>query len=158
MDWKEKILLKHLVVFFQWRFWKQKMSTMLFEFTLNSCSLLKAYGPWISSLKKYENVQTLSKQSEWLWYFILQVSRDLGKLYSEMIFVQGYVHCDPHPGNVLVNKTKKGTQIVLLDHGLYQVYDFTDTLTVFELMGNYCINIGATCRWHLFLMDKNPYF
>lgn len=52
---------------------------------------------------------------------ILQVSRDLGKLYSEMIFVNGYVHCDPHPGNVLVNKTTQGTQIVLLDHGLYQV-------------------------------------
>ena len=52
---------------------------------------------------------------------LFQVSRDLGKLYSEMIFVQGYVHCDPHPGNVLVNKTKRGTQIVLLDHGLYQV-------------------------------------
>ncbi|VDI72626.1 aarF domain-containing kinase, partial [Mytilus galloprovincialis] len=29
-----------------------------------------------------------------------EVSRDLGKLYSEMIFVHGYVHCDPHPGNV----------------------------------------------------------
>ena len=39
-----------------------------------------------------------------------------------MIFVHGYVHCDPHPGNVLVNKTKQGnTEIVLLDHGLYQV-------------------------------------
>ncbi|KAL5008761.1 hypothetical protein ScPMuIL_014342 [Solemya velum] len=37
-----------------------------------------------------------------------------------MIFVQGYVHCDPHPGNVLVKKTKHGPQIVLLDHGLYQ--------------------------------------
>ncbi|WAR18693.1 ADCK1-like protein [Mya arenaria] len=49
-----------------------------------------------------------------------EVSRDLGKLYSEMIFVNGYVHCDPHPGNVLVNKTNQGTQIVLLDHGLYQ--------------------------------------
>ena len=46
----------------------------------------------------------------------------MGKLYSEMIFVHGYVHCDPHPGNVLVNKTKQGnTEIVLLDHGLYQV-------------------------------------
>ena len=41
-----------------------------------------------------------------------------------MIFVQGYVHCDPHPGNVLVNKTDEGTQIVLLDHGLYQVHFF----------------------------------
>lgn len=50
------------------------------------------------------------------------VSRKLGKLYSEMIFVNGYIHCDPHPGNVLVHKSpSKGTQIVLLDHGLYQV-------------------------------------
>lgn len=48
------------------------------------------------------------------------VTRKLGILYSEMIFVQGYVHCDPHPGNVLVNRTAQGTQLVLLDHGLYQ--------------------------------------
>lgn len=44
-------------------------------------------------------------------------------MYSEMIFVNGFVHCDPHPGNVLVRKCP-GTgkvEIVLLDHGLYQV-------------------------------------
>ncbi|XP_035665840.1 aarF domain-containing protein kinase 1-like [Branchiostoma floridae] len=50
-----------------------------------------------------------------------EVTRNLGKLYSEMIFVQGFIHCDPHPGNVLVRKTAdSGTEIVLLDHGLYQ--------------------------------------
>ncbi|XP_078674632.1 aarF domain-containing protein kinase 1-like [Branchiostoma floridae x Branchiostoma belcheri] len=50
-----------------------------------------------------------------------EVTRNLGKLYSEMIFVQGFIHCDPHPGNVLVRKTENsGTEIVLLDHGLYQ--------------------------------------
>lgn len=53
----------------------------------------------------------------------------MGMIYSRMIFSHGFVHCDPHPGNVLVNpvgeKTKKTKdrefQIVLLDHGLYQV-------------------------------------
>ncbi|XP_025065757.1 uncharacterized aarF domain-containing protein kinase 1 isoform X3 [Alligator sinensis] len=53
----------------------------------------------------------------------LKLSRNLGKLYSEMIFVNGFVHCDPHPGNVLVKKcpvTGKA-HIILLDHGLYQV-------------------------------------
>lgn len=52
-----------------------------------------------------------------------QVSRHLGKIYSEMIFVKGFVHCDPHPGNVLVRKHPDTgeAQIVLLDHGLYQV-------------------------------------
>ncbi|XP_001630201.2 aarF domain-containing protein kinase 1 [Nematostella vectensis] len=49
-----------------------------------------------------------------------EVSRKLGELYSEMIFVTGYVHCDPHPGNVLVRKDCNGSvEIVLLDHGLY---------------------------------------
>lgn len=39
-----------------------------------------------------------------------------------MIFINGYVHCDPHPGNVLVNKAEDGrVSIVLLDHGLYLV-------------------------------------
>jgi aarF domain-containing kinase len=42
--------------------------------------------------------------------------------FSAMIFSWGHVHCDPHPGNVLVrpnpaNKSKP--QIVIIDHGLY---------------------------------------
>ncbi|XP_041071263.1 aarF domain-containing protein kinase 1 isoform X3 [Carcharodon carcharias] len=51
-----------------------------------------------------------------------EISRNLGKLYSEMIFVNGFVHCDPHPGNVLVRKSTQTNkaEIVLLDHGLYQ--------------------------------------
>ena len=51
----------------------------------------------------------------------VQVMRKLGRLYSEMIFVQGYIHCDPHPGNLLIRPSTTGTEIVLLDHGLYQV-------------------------------------
>ncbi|ETE68194.1 putative aarF domain-containing protein kinase 1, partial [Ophiophagus hannah] len=55
------------------------------------------------------------------------ISRNLGKIYSEMIFVNGFVHCDPHPGNVLVRKcpTTGKSHIILLDHGLYQ--DLTDS-------------------------------
>ena len=56
-----------------------------------------------------------------------------GQMYSKMIFDDGYVHCDPHPGNVLVNKgILGGTEIVLLDHGLYTQlnnkfrYDYAD--------------------------------
>lgn len=39
---------------------------------------------------------------------------------SSMIFSHGFVHCDPHPGNILVRQhpTRPGDhQIVLLDHG-----------------------------------------
>lgn len=57
------------------------------------------------------------------WYgWISQVAHKLGLLYSEMIFVNGYVHCDPHPGNILVRRNpQNGVEIVFLDHGLYQV-------------------------------------
>lgn len=53
-----------------------------------------------------------------------------------MIFVNGFVHCDPHPGNVLVRK-HPGTgraEIVLLDHGLYQVEEAFFTQPVHGLV------------------------
>jgi aarF domain-containing kinase len=54
--------------------------------------------------------------------FISQVCDKIGEAYSEMIFRHGYVHCDPHPGNILVrNNPDTGVEIVLLDHGLYAV-------------------------------------
>lgn len=42
-------------------------------------------------------------------------------LFAHQIFVSGFVHCDPHPGNILVrnNPNNNQTQIVILDHGLY---------------------------------------
>ncbi len=51
-----------------------------------------------------------------------QISLKLGRMYSEMIFLRGFIHCDPHSGNVLVRPGSDGqAQIVLLDHGLYKV-------------------------------------
>lgn len=63
---------------------------------------------------------------------MVQVMRKLGRLYSEMIFVQGYIHCDPHPGNLLVRPSVNGTEIVLLDHGLYQVHVHSSSSCVFH--------------------------
>uniref|UniRef100_A0A6G1SCL8 Putative aarF domain-containing protein kinase 1 n=1 Tax=Aceria tosichella TaxID=561515 RepID=A0A6G1SCL8_9ACAR len=48
-----------------------------------------------------------------------QLTRRLGSLYCDMIFKHGHVHCDPHPGNILVNNSENGAEITLLDHGLY---------------------------------------
>lgn len=50
-----------------------------------------------------------------------KVSDLLTKAYSEMIFVHGFVHCDPHPGNILVTcNGHSDPQLILLDHGLYK--------------------------------------
>lgn len=62
---------------------------------------------------------TLKGGSEW----VMQTMIDL---FSAQIFSWGWVHCDPHPGNIIVRphpdpaRARKGqAQFVLLDHGLY---------------------------------------
>eukprot|EP00301_Raphidiophrys_heterophryoidea_P027422 c964_g1_i1.p1 GENE.c964_g1_i1~~c964_g1_i1.p1 ORF type:complete len:542 (+),score=108.67 c964_g1_i1:2-1627(+) len=49
--------------------------------------------------------------------------RLLTQVFCEMIFKHGFVHCDPHPGNVLVRphpRHRSHPQLVILDHGLYR--------------------------------------
>jgi aarF domain-containing kinase len=37
-----------------------------------------------------------------------------------MIFRAGFVHSDPHPGNLFIRKDAEGQlELVLLDHGIY---------------------------------------
>ena len=56
---------------------------------------------------------------------LVGISNKISQMYADMIFKYGYVHCDPHPGNVLVRKNSNNTEeIVLLDHGLYTVYTY----------------------------------
>jgi len=46
----------------------------------------------------------------------------LNKVFSDMIFKFGFVHCDAHPGNIFVRENPdvaKRPQVVLLDHGFY---------------------------------------
>ncbi|KAJ2718303.1 hypothetical protein GGI07_005809 [Coemansia sp. Benny D115] len=57
-----------------------------------------------------------------------EVSREIGRVFAEMTFVHGFLHCDPHPGNLFVRpRNKKHTahghnfDLVLLDHGLYRI-------------------------------------
>lgn len=56
------------------------------------------------------------------------VAHDVIDAFARMIFINGFVHCDPHPGNVMVrpktNGGKRGDfEIFLLDHGLYRELD-----------------------------------
>eukprot|EP00438_Fugacium_kawagutii_P024223 Skav223084 [mRNA] locus=scaffold419:266764:268497:+ [translate_table: standard] len=41
--------------------------------------------------------------------------------FGAMCFSSGFVHCDPHPGNLLIEMgpTQADTKLVILDHGLY---------------------------------------
>ncbi|CAN6483816.1 unnamed protein product [Victoria cruziana] len=61
-----------------------------------------------------------------------QVAHALMEAFAEMIFVHGFLHGDPHPGNILVSPGgSKGFSVVLLDHGIYRELDKSFRL-------NYC--------------------
>lgn len=82
------------------------------------------------------------------------ISDRISTLYSEMIFVQGYVHCDPHPGNILLRHTDDGPELSLLDHGLYTVSTrYLRPFGSFRLSPRRCPKtsdtITATCGWPL---------
>ena len=58
-----------------------------------------------------------------------------------MIFLRGFIHCDPHPGNILVRKGSKGkAEIIMLDHGLYRVSINVNTCIFFN-MAVFLLNI-----------------
>ncbi|KAF9195648.1 hypothetical protein BGZ50_004046 [Haplosporangium sp. Z 11] len=57
---------------------------------------------------------------------VAEVSNEMARTFSQMIYKDGFVHCDPHPGNVMIRPTPPGSpsprnfEIILLDHGLYR--------------------------------------
>ncbi|KAG8963093.1 hypothetical protein FRC03_003458 [Tulasnella sp. 419] len=62
------------------------------------------------------------------------VSRELTKIFSEMVYINGFFHADPHAGNLLIrpappsSRSRYNFEIALLDHGLY--FDIDDELRI----------------------------
>lgn len=63
-----------------------------------------------------------------------QVSQELSRIFSQMVYLNGHFHADPHHGNLLI-RTKAPTSsspfnfdVCLLDHGQY--FDIPDDLRV----------------------------
>nr|XP_054509984.1 uncharacterized aarF domain-containing protein kinase 5 [Agelaius phoeniceus] len=53
------------------------------------------------------------------------------QVFAEQIFYTGFIHADPHPGNVLVRRGPDGrAQLVLLDHGLYETLSERDRVSL----------------------------
>ncbi|EOY02250.1 Kinase superfamily protein, putative [Theobroma cacao] len=49
----------------------------------------------------------------------VKVAKALVEVFAEMIFIHGFLHGDPHPGNILVSpEGRDGFSLVLLDHGI----------------------------------------
>lgn len=72
---------------------------------------------FIDNAVKINDVESLTKMK----VNIKDLDKKLFEIFAYQIFTTGFVHADPHPGNIFVRKTKDDqTQIVLLDHGLYE--------------------------------------
>lgn len=59
----------------------------------------------------------------------MEIAGKVASVFGEMCFSHGFVHLDPHPGNVLVRPLpgsrpsrggRRPAQLVLLDHGMYR--------------------------------------
>jgi aarF domain-containing kinase len=51
---------------------------------------------------------------------LVEVDTKLLRIFSEQLFHTGFVHADPHPGNIMVQARNGKCHVVVLDHGLYQ--------------------------------------
>ncbi|KAF9434407.1 hypothetical protein BGZ76_008074 [Entomortierella beljakovae] len=73
---------------------------------------------------RIDNVQYLKENN----IKVEEVSKEMARTFSQMIYTDGFLHCDPHPGNVMIRPKPKGSpshcnfEIVLLDHGLYREF------------------------------------
>ncbi|KAH8372437.1 hypothetical protein KR093_011597, partial [Drosophila rubida] len=67
---------------------------------------------------KLSDLNAIKKQN----LSLADVDVKLYEMFAEQIFNNGFVHADPHPGNIFVRKNSKNgrAEIVLLDHGLYE--------------------------------------
>lgn len=55
---------------------------------------------------------------------VKEIMQTMVELFGAQIFRWGFVHCDPHPGNIFIRphpspSYKNQPQLVLIDHGLY---------------------------------------
>lgn len=93
---------------------------------------------------------------------VSNVATRIADCFNDMIFKKGFVHADPHPGNIFITPKKDGDfDLVLLDHGLYR--DLSEKtrenysklwtgiiLREEQLIKDACVNLGVGEQYPLF--------
>ncbi|XP_044100688.1 uncharacterized aarF domain-containing protein kinase 5 isoform X2 [Neovison vison] len=86
------------------------------------------------------------------------IAEKLIQAFAEQIFYTGFIHADPHPGNVLVRKGPDGkAQLVLLDHGLYQFLDEKDRAALCQLWRAIILRDDAAMKAHAEALGVRDY-
>jgi aarF domain-containing kinase len=86
-------------------------------------------GKPIPALQLNSQSQNLKPDRDWwkgpaadggLGLSLKEVMTTMVDLFSAQMFLWGWVHCDPHPGNIFIRRLANGrSELVLIDHGLY---------------------------------------
>ncbi|XP_061787504.1 uncharacterized aarF domain-containing protein kinase 5 isoform X1 [Nerophis lumbriciformis] len=97
-------------------FWEQTSKRVLTAEFCNGC--------------KINNVEEIKRQG----LSLKDTADKLIRAFSEQIFYTGFIHADPHPGNVLVRRGPDSkAELVLLDHGLYEYLSQHDRAALCKL-------------------------
>lgn len=98
------------------------------------------------------------------------VAKLVASVFNSQVFLSNFVHCDPHPANVLIREKDGRPQMVLVDHGLYKQIDdefrikyakLWQSLMLADLDGikNSCSDLGVDEMYTLLaaILTSRPY-
>ncbi|XP_029519105.1 uncharacterized aarF domain-containing protein kinase 5 isoform X3 [Oncorhynchus nerka] len=104
---------------------------------------------------KINNVEEIKRQG----LSLKDTADKLIRTFAEQIFYTGFIHADPHPGNVLVRRgPDKKAELVLLDHGLYEYLSETDRVALCKLWRSIVLRDDTAMKRYSNSLGVKDYF
>ncbi|KAM7372861.1 hypothetical protein PAMP_007754 [Pampus punctatissimus] len=122
-------------------FWEQTSKRVLTAEFCNGC--------------KINNVEEIKRQG----LSLKDTADKLIQTFAEQIFYTGFIHADPHPGNVLVRRGPDNkAELVLLDHGLYEYLSQRDRVALCKLWRSIVLRDEAAMEKYSNALGVKQYF
>ncbi|XP_075867971.1 putative aarF domain-containing protein kinase 5 isoform X2 [Nelusetta ayraudi] len=104
---------------------------------------------------KINNVEEIKRQG----LSLKDTADKLIRTFAEQIFYTGFIHADPHPGNVLVRRGRDNkAELVLLDHGLYEYLSQRDRAALCKLWRSIVLRDEAAMEKYSNTLGVKEYF
>ncbi|XP_057210636.1 uncharacterized aarF domain-containing protein kinase 5 isoform X1 [Triplophysa rosa] len=104
---------------------------------------------------KINNIEEIERQG----LSLKDAADKLIRTFAEQIFYTGFIHADPHPGNVLVRRgPDKKAELVLLDHGLYEHLSKSDRVALCQLWRSIVLRDEAGMKRYANELGVKEYF
>ncbi|XP_076610452.1 putative aarF domain-containing protein kinase 5 isoform X1 [Chaetodon auriga] len=104
---------------------------------------------------KINNVEEIKRQG----LSLKDTADKLIRTFAEQIFYTGFIHADPHPGNVLVRRGPDNkAELVLLDHGLYEYLSERDRVALCKLWRSIVLRDEAAMKKYSNALGVKEYF